>query len=230
MKKFVLPTAAAIAFAGTTQAATILDDFAGDPFILSVPVAAAGPYNTSANISGDLNTLDFGANLFGDERTFTLSVNASGGGTAQASMLGNAGVLAVDTGILAQPGDASLEVQYLDYADVDITNGGANSLFAVGVIFIDGEFTFGLALSDDGLSPSPFATVTVDSTGTAAIPLNDPAFAGVDLTSIDRIWFTASNATRAADVAIDNVGFVVPEPTSLALLGLGGLALVRRRR
>jgi len=215
--------------AGSAFAQDTLDDFGGDTFIMSVPDSAGGPFTESMLISGDLDLIDAGANLFGDERTFTIDIDSGSSGTSALSILGVGGVLAFDTGISAGPGDASFDVVYDDFTDVDVTDGGANGAFAVGVLAIDHTVDFSVTL-DDGVN-SGSGTVTASSAGTFLIDLSGAGFAGVDLTSIDTITFSGTNVSTAADVAIDRIGFtVIPEPGSLALVGLGGLAMLRRRR
>jgi hypothetical protein len=234
LNKFSFPKAAltvaamGVSFAAGNASGLTLDDFAGDEFIISVPDAPAGPFTESLLVSGDLDLLNVAA-PFGDERTFTVTIGGAQTGTNSLSILGVGGVLAFDTGINAGPGDATFDAVYDDFIDVDVTDGGGNDSFAIGILDIDGTVEFSVTL-DDGTN-SGTASASTSSTGTTFISLADAAFAGVDLTSIDTITFSGSNATRASDVAIDNIGFsVVPEPTSFALLGLGGLMVMRRRR
>ena len=219
---------ALVAPAGASFAQTTLDDFAGNLFIISVPENVGGPFSLSQLVTGDLDLLN-AAEPFGDERTFTASIGGAQTGTNSLSILGVGGVLAFDTGINAGPGEATFDVLYDDFIDVDVTDGGSNDAFAIGILAIDGSVDFSVTLND-GIN-SGTGSISTSSTGTVLIDLNDAAFAGVDLTSIDSITFSGSNGVGGTDVAIDNVGFtVIPEPTSLALLGLGGLLLVRRRR
>lgn len=230
-KKLMIAAVAAAGILTGTQASAALtvDDFVGDKFILDVPDTAAGPFSESLLVSGDLDANSVDPDLFGDERTFSVSVTQASGGTAAISILGVGGVLALDSGANAGPGDADFGVLYEDFTDVDVTEGGANDAFSISVLFTDGSFDFTLTL-DDGTN-SGSASVSANSAGLYLIDLSDAGFAGVDLTSIDSINFEASNGTQAADIAIDRIAFtVIPEPGSMALLGLGGLLLARRRR
>jgi hypothetical protein len=229
-KTFNLLTAAAAAgfmLTGTDASGLMLDDFAGDNFIITVPDTAVGPFTESQLISGDLDLIS-PVDTFGTERTFTATIGGSQTGTNSISILGTGGVLAFDTGIAASAGDATFDVVYDDFADVDVTDGGVNTAFAIGVLAIDNVVEFSVTL-DDGTN-SGTASTLASTTGTFFIDITSAAFAGVDLTSIDTITFSGTNSTRAADVAIDNVGFAVPEPGSLALLALGGVLIARRRR
>ena len=55
--------------------------------------------------------------------------------------------------------------------------------------------------------------------------------AGADATSLSAVCLRQGTAGNAATLAIDNITVTsVPGPASLALLGLGGLAIGRRRR
>jgi len=70
------------------------------------------------------------------------------------------------------------------------------------------------------ISPFPRTLVTFNvSEFTAANP-------SLDLSSIDSILFTFES-DRAGDIAFYGI---IPEPATLSLLALGGLALIRRRR
>lgn len=213
----------------TASATTTVDDFFGELFVIQVPDSPAGPFSESLLVSGDLDANNVDPDLFGNERLFTVDIDAASGSTAAISILGVGGVLALDSGVLAGPGDAEFGAFYDDFSDVDVTDGGVNDAFSISILFMDGSFDFTLTL-DDGTN-SGTSTVSANSSGLHLIDLNDAAYASVDLTSIDSINFEATNTEQAADVAIDRIAFtVVPEPGSMALLGLGGLLIARRRR
>ena len=65
----------------------------------------------------------------------------------------------------------------------------------------------------------------VDTTGTPTLSL-----AGLTLGGIDRIYLRGSTTFTVDNFKMSSSPFAVPEPSSLALFGLGAIALIRRRR
>jgi hypothetical protein len=91
-----------------------------------------------------------------------------------------------------------------DLTDADGTNSGSLSLGSTGAIGFDSSLSF---LTDSTLAPTESATFTwtTSTEGTTRIRVDNFAISG-------------------------SVVAAIPEPSSAALLGLGGLALILRRR
>ncbi len=69
--------------------------------------------------------------------------------------------------------------------------------------------------------------VAITSNGSASIPFNgDPRFEDIHIIE----FANGGSASATGDIYIDNIALVVPEPASLALFGLGALAMMGRRR
>ncbi|MGB1258969.1 MAG: PEP-CTERM sorting domain-containing protein [Akkermansiaceae bacterium] len=76
------------------------------------------------------------------------------------------------------------------------------------------------ATSFGGVGNQPFQTVS-----------NNIDLTALSLTTGDQLYLKFSNSEGATQAVIDNINVsAVPEPSSAALLGLGGLALILRRR
>ncbi len=87
--------------------------------------------------------------------------------------------------------------------------------------------SFDITGADASLFDLPdFATATLIAGGSDTVEY-DLSFAGAS-EGIYNALLTIS--TDSGDVTYDLNATVIPEPTSLALLGLGGLALIKRRR
>jgi len=123
---------------------------------------------------------------------------------------------------------------------VDIVNGSSASLqyVAVGLtVFVDGTSSLTIRGGGDGINSQTEATsVTLAQGGQLSLPtvaefteqggeIFAANAAGVLTAYSDDNSILSFNGTTATAV-----NAIVPEPGSLALLGLGGLALIRRRR
>ena len=116
--------------------------------------------------------------------------------------------------------DIAIAAQFLDF-DMATINYDPNP--GSGIVL--GDLNGDGALTNDDISL--FVQALTDAPGYAA------AFPGLDPNELGD--FTGDGILNNADIqgfvdALDPFGGVVPEPTSLALLGLGGLLATRRRR
>ena len=141
---------------------------------------------------------------------------------------------------LSNPSQArsTLKLEYGDYT----TLGAAGAL--------NGDFSGDVGLNFDLIAADQGGSVKVDleangntysksfaittATGTYQVPF--ASFPGLvasgDLSDVDGIRFTFTGPD-AWDITIDQIGSsedIIPEPATMSLLGLGVLALIRRRR
>lgn len=212
MKKLLLTTASVAVFAATANAATI-HVFAGDPALdLSAPATVGDKgitWGTESltGITGTADGVDFTYNL-------TFSSNASLNGD-----------------ILADEGGA------------DFTDGESYSLIVTitsqtgGTVSFDGltNFSTSNTAGGEGVTVGGVTYLRGTATNGDSDPRNGVIITGgiVAPTGVgsDTITFTSVNTTRLEAAAFQFTGTAaVPEPSSTALLGLGGLALILRRR
>ena len=123
--------------------------------------------------------------------------------------------------------------------DVDLTDAGLSSEFLIKHQFGDGsavKITI-TVVSGGGTSVATKKFASTIATDVLMIPFSD-LVGGADLTAVDSIDYLFTNDTGniglipdgGGDYKFDILGTGVPEPATLALLLLGGLALLRRRK
>ena len=216
-KHLICPAIALGLTAATSQAATIVYDFEGGDVAQANNISVTAVGNSSNDFGSGITISNW--NVASPSREVFVS-----GGQVRAKKSGD-----TDTHTFT----------------VTIPDLGSNS-----VTFTNFSFDFGEAGPDDG---APTWTVSSDfgggvftpnfanGTGTGSANDEDVSMALTGFTGISNttITFTlgdaagGNNSGASMYTYIDNVvltGEVVPEPSTTALLGLGGLALILRRR
>ncbi|MEM9348045.1 MAG: PEP-CTERM sorting domain-containing protein [Planctomycetota bacterium] len=106
--------------------------------------------------------------------------------------------------------------------------GGSLADLASGALQAEGNIAFNLFADED-----PFAFVTVGNTTSSGDPSQGGPFNAIinEFNLDDGAGFVSSGANRIPGGGVQNVAVtLIPEPSSLALLGLGGLLVARRCR
>lgn len=147
-----------------------------------------------------------GANLASNGSTFVFSNSAASRGT--------------------------LNLRYGDTADLNVVNAVNYTAFGIDVDALDDDFVATVFVMDTASAggDSDSQMFTISSTGQFLIPYS--AFnSNVDFTSLDSLQFSFVSATPGADITLNEITReFIPEPASFALLGLGGMLLMGRRR
>ena len=225
--------AAAAAFASSAQAAVLSDGHTGDYRIIFVTLGTKaatdqtiGLYNTFVNAQG---------NDVSSTQTASLSTTWSiVGSTAGTSAKVNTGTTGAGTGIhiytpSAVPGEYTLIAD--SYAELWDNDGIAAALtFGDGTAATGSMWTGTNTAGDsDNYSGDASGPLGSGANGSNDGANNNIAVAGSGRT--DHGWIKAGNAGGDTN-SLHMLGMsgVIPEPSSMSLLALGGLALLRRRR
>ena len=224
--------AAAAALALALPAAANHVDFLGDDgtsFSLSSSGAAVSGTQTGSSGS-----------LLGGTRVVTVEQDEGFAGSISATKTATGDVITVMNGdvaagnlVLDYPGISNSDFDTLwDRIDVQIP-----ALFMSSGIG-DAEFDAFLTVeSSAGTGTASSGRIEASVTGGSTVlsfQFDDPAFAAVDFTDVDGVTLLFDTAILGSDFSVGAItresNAPVPEPTSLAVLGLGGLAALRRRR
>jgi hypothetical protein len=120
---------------------------------------------------------------------------------------------------------------------IDITNGGANPFLQTTILLSDQDLGFRMDITDT----NGFTAFWTTSLGSGISFVNEALAnftnaASVDFTSVDSMMLTLSGPTAQdttlALIEVTNTPLgttIIPEPSALALLGFGALAMLRRR-
>jgi hypothetical protein len=189
----------------------VLDDFASEP-----NTQAGGPRTVSSQIFD---------NPFGQSGDFNVDTGFSFDGI-NGAVIFNSGIGVRQEGrILWDNNGAGLGL-----------NAAALGLlgFQLDFLMIDQDFTYIIEVSSAGGALSRFGSFAAGGARTESLSLGDfDLFGDFDATAVDSvvIIFNVSDETTASlDFILTEFRAVVPTPGSMAMLGLGGLLIARRRR
>jgi hypothetical protein len=110
----------------------------------------------------------------------------------------------------------------------DLLTSSSNDRFIAHIILASGTGDLTIEVTD-GASNTAAVTQSIPNLFSGNLVFNFADYAGVDFGSVDVIKLTLSSTDPATDMRLGPVQ-AVPEPASMALMGLGGLLLLRRRR
>lgn len=183
--------------------------------------------------SGGVTNRTLGS-MLGGSRGLGVFASSTYGLTSSINIVPGAGLMNNDTGNSAQFYFAYFTVgtipqgwTYSPATDADMTG---TTGFEIDALSSDKSFTVLVQVFSEGTQAiytkafGPVASPTTLSIGQADLSIDG----GVDMSKVDLMW-VGFLTEKDGDIAISQIR-AVPEPASVSLLGLGALALLRKRR
>ena len=226
MKKYLMLM---LCLAGISNAALVmLDNFEG--YADSAALQAAWVMNTSSDITDEILVNDPGVPVLNGNNCMLVYNAAQGVGWTQTKYALPGGVW-MDHGVnLTYPGYTAISMRFAVPPNgttppwLDLGGSGGNVLISMFDCW--GQNVFSANYS---------ASVTSSGTGWSTGIVWEPDFAtytkaGMNLENVYQITVGYSNGWYGEGALfVDDIGFVIPEPATLALLGLGSLVIRKRK-